>query len=58
MAQPQVVLLSVEAGDAQGRSDPQVLQSLQSRTLLRTDQNGWIKLTTDGQQMWVEVERK
>ena len=58
MAQPQVVLFSVEAGDAQGRSDPQVLQSLQGRTLLRTDQNGWIKLTTDGQQMWVEVERK
>lgn len=26
--------------------------------LLRTDQNGWIELSTDGEQMWVEVERK
>jgi hypothetical protein len=27
-------------------------------TLLRTDRIGWIELTTDGQQMWVEVERR
>jgi hypothetical protein len=26
-------------------------------TLLRTDRNGWIELSTDGEQMWVEVER-
>ena len=58
MAQPQVVLLSVEAGDAQGRSDPQVLQSLQGRTVLRTDQNSWIKLSTDEENLWVEVEKK
>ena len=58
MAQPQVVLFSVEAGDAQGRSDPQVLQSLQGRTVLRTDQNSWIKLSTDEENLWVEVERK
>ena len=25
---------------------------------LRTDQNGWIEVTTDGKQMWVKVERK
>jgi competence protein ComEC len=55
---PQVVLLSVAAGDAQGRPDPQVLQALEGRTLLRTDRNGWIDLSTDGEQMWVEVERK
>jgi beta-lactamase superfamily II metal-dependent hydrolase len=52
-----VVLLSVAAGDTQGRPDPQVLEAVQGRTLLRTDQNGWIELTTDGEQMWVEVER-
>jgi hypothetical protein len=28
-----------------------------SNNLLRADQNGWIKLTTDGRQMWVEVEK-
>jgi beta-lactamase superfamily II metal-dependent hydrolase len=52
-----VVLFSLVTGDAQGRPGPQVLQSLEGRTLLRTDRNGWIKLSTDGEQMWVEVER-
>jgi len=56
--QPQVVLLSVAAGDAEGRPDPQVLGALEGHTLLRTDQNGWIELTTDGERLWVEVERK
>ena len=54
----QVALLSVAAGDEQGRPDPQVLQSLQGRTLLRTDQNGWIELSTDGERLWVDVERR
>jgi hypothetical protein len=26
--------------------------------LLRTDRDGWIELATDGEQMWVQVERK
>jgi len=38
--------------------DPQVLDALQSYNLLRTDRNGWIELTTDGEQMWVEVESR
>jgi hypothetical protein len=25
-------------------------------TILRTDRSGWIELSTDGEQMWVEVE--
>ena len=25
---------------------------------LRTDQHGWIEITTDGQKMWLEVERE
>jgi beta-lactamase superfamily II metal-dependent hydrolase len=56
--QPQVVLLSVAAGDREGRPDQQVLQAVQGRTLLRTDQNGWVELSTDGERLWVEVERK
>ena len=36
----------------------ETLQVLEGYTLLRTDENGWIELTTDGEQMWVEVERK
>jgi competence protein ComEC len=55
---PQVVLLSVAADDREGLPDAEVLEALQGHTLLRTDQNGWIELTTDGEQMWVEVERK
>ena len=55
---PQVVLLSVAAGDREGRPDPETLQAVQGYMLLRTDRNGWIELTTDGEQMWVEAERK
>ncbi len=55
--QPQVVLLSVGAGDPDGRPSPETLDATSDYSLLRTDQNGWIELTTDGQQMWVEVEK-
>jgi competence protein ComEC len=55
---PQVVILSVAAGDPNGMPDPKVLASLAGTTLLRTDRNGWITLTTDGSGMWVEVERR
>jgi hypothetical protein len=30
----------------------------QGYAVLRTDRNGWIELSTDGEQMWVEVERR
>jgi len=26
-------------------------------TLLRTDQNGWIEVSTDGEKMWVETQK-
>ena len=54
---PQLVLVSVGAGDRRGLPDPEALQAVQGYTLLRTDQNGWIHLSTDGEQMWLEVER-
>lgn len=54
---PQVTLLSVAAGDREGRPDPDVLDALKDYTLLRTDRDGWIELTTDGEQLWVEVEK-
>jgi hypothetical protein len=34
-----------------------MLENIQGYTLLRPSRNGWIELTTDGKQMWVEVER-
>jgi beta-lactamase superfamily II metal-dependent hydrolase len=55
---PQLALLSVAPADRNGLPSPETLEALQGYTLLRTDQNGWIELSTDGNQMWVEVERK
>lgn len=55
---PQAALLSVAAGDREGRPDPEVLDALDGYTLLRTDQNGWIEITTDGEQMRVEAEKR
>ena len=55
---PQAILLSVARQDEQGLPSQDLLDELEGRTLLRTDLNGWIELTTDGKQMWVEVERK
>jgi hypothetical protein len=52
------VLLSVAAGDRLGCPAPEALEAVQGFQLLRTDQNGWIELTTDGKQMWVEVEKR
>jgi competence protein ComEC len=56
--QPQVVLLSVALNDREGRPDEALLEALAGTTLLRTDQNGWVQLRTDGKVFWVEVERK
>jgi hypothetical protein len=54
---PQVVLLSVSAADKEGLPSPETLELLQGYTLLRTDRSGWIEMSTDGEQRWVEVER-
>ncbi|MFZ2098857.1 MAG: ComEC/Rec2 family competence protein [Anaerolineales bacterium] len=55
---PQVALLSVAPADKTGLPSPETLEALDGYNLLRTDQNGWIEISTDGTQMWVEVERK
>jgi competence protein ComEC len=54
---PQLVVLSVAAGDKDGLPSQDVLDSLEGYSLLRTDRNGWITVTTDGNAMQVEVER-
>lgn len=54
---PNLVLLSVAADDTNGLPDPETLQAVQGYPLLRTDQNGWIELVTDGQNLWVTAER-
>lgn len=55
---PEIVELSVDAADQNGMPDSSVLDSVKDYELLRTDQNGWIEVTTNGEQMWVNVERK
>lgn len=55
---PQVVLLSVGAGNREDLPSAETLEAVRGYTLLRTDQNGWIHLSTDGKLMWVEVEKK
>ncbi len=55
---PQVAILSVAAGDPDGLPDQSVLDELTGTTLLRTDQNGWIEVSTDGTGMWLDVENR
>ena len=55
---PQLVILSVAAGDPDGLPQKGTLEAVEDYPLLRTDYNGWIEVTTDGTEMWVEVEKK
>ena len=55
---PELVILSVAAGDENGMPDGEVLESIKDYAVLRTDQNGWIEISTNGEQMWVNVERQ
>ncbi len=55
---PSLILLSVEAGNFEGLPSPETMELVQAYSLLRTDSNGWILITTDGVLMWVEVERE
>lgn len=54
---PELVVLNVAAGDQNGMPDDETLEAVQEHELLRTDQNGWIEISTNGEQMWVNVER-
>ncbi len=54
---PELIVLNVAAGDIDGMPDRETLETIKDYSLLRTDQNGWIEITTNGEQMWVNVER-
>ena len=54
---PQLAILSVAADDDFGLPDDATLRTLEGYELLRTDLNGWLHVTTDGTQMWVEKEK-
>ena len=55
---PQVVLLSLAAGDRRGLPDAATMEAVRAYAVLRTDRNRWIEISTDGERMWVEVERR
>jgi beta-lactamase superfamily II metal-dependent hydrolase len=54
---PEIVLLSVSGKDGSGMPSKETLEAVEGYNLLRTDQNGWIELSTDGEQLRVEAER-
>jgi len=47
----------VDAGDITGMPDGEPLEIVKEYALLRTDVNGWIEISTNGSQMWVNAER-
>ena len=55
---PELILLSVEAGDKDGLPDAETLEAVKDYSLLRTDESGWVEISTNGEQMWVNVEHK
>ena len=55
---PQLIILSVAAGDPDGLPHEGTLEAVEDYPLLRTDYNGWIEVITDGTEMWVEVEKQ
>jgi len=54
---PELVVLSVDAADENGMPDGEALDAVKGYSLLRTDESGWIEISTNGEQMWVNVER-
>jgi len=55
---PQLIVLSVAAGDKDGLPHEGTLEATEDYPLLRTDENGWVEVTTDGIEMWIEVQRQ
>ena len=54
---PELIVLSVDAADENGLPQAETLEVVKDYTLLRTDVNGWIEVSTNGSQMWVNAER-
>lgn len=54
---PQVIILSVAAGDKTGLPSDATLEAVNGYSLLRTDVNGWISVETNGDKLWIEAEK-
>ncbi|MBN1230855.1 MAG: ComEC/Rec2 family competence protein [Anaerolineales bacterium] len=55
--EPQLFLLSISSTNRTGLPSEEVLQYTQGTTLLRTDQQGWINVGTNGESLWVSTEK-
>jgi competence protein ComEC len=55
--QPAVAVISVGADNTYGEPSPQVLERLKDSLVYRTDLTGRVKLSTDGEHLWVEADR-
>jgi competence protein ComEC len=57
---PEVVVICVGADNPFGQPKPEVLERLTDRlgedNVYRTDRNGTIEFTTDGERLWVKAD--
>ncbi len=54
---PVLDVISVGADNRFGHPAPEVIRRLQDDTVLRTDLNGDVTVSTDGERLWVETQR-
>ena len=55
---PNIGILNVSTVDMNRLPDKETLTDFRPYSLVRTDQTGWIIISTDGHRMWVETEHK
>jgi len=55
--QPFMAIVSVGENNRFGHPAPEVLERLPAKLVYRTDRNGDITISTDGNKLWVEVQR-
>ena len=60
-ASPRIAVISAGADNRFGHPDPEVIARLEARVgperIFRTDEHGTIEFITDGERLWVKVER-
>jgi competence protein ComEC len=54
---PQVAIIQVGADNRYGHPAPELMKRLSSARIYRTDQDGTIEVTSDGQRLWLRTER-
>jgi len=56
--EPLTAVVSVGRDNSYGLPSPETLGRLEPRPVFRTDVNGDIEISTDGEKLWIEVERE